>query len=71
MRRMHEENIGTQVHFIPVHMQPYYRQRYGETNLPGAMTYYNRCLTLPLFPGMTETDVDRVAGALEKALKDG
>jgi dTDP-4-amino-4,6-dideoxygalactose transaminase len=68
MRRLLEENIGTQVHFIPVHMQPYYRRRYGEANLPGAMSYYNRCLTLPLFPEMADTDVDRVVAALGETI---
>ena len=70
MRRLRQDGIGTQVHFIPVHRQPFYRERSGETDLPGAMAYYNRCLTLPLFPAMTETDVDRVVEALEKILND-
>ena len=56
--------IGTQVHYIPVHHQPYYRQRYGNIELPGANAYYARCLSLPLFPAMTDGDVDRVVAAL-------
>lgn len=61
--------IGTQVHYIPVHRQPYYRHRYGLQQLPGADAYYRRALTLPLFPSMTEADVDEVVGALTAILR--
>ena len=61
--------VGTQVHYIPVHTQPYYRQRYGELDLPGARAWYERCLSLPLYPGMGDADVDRVAEALAEALE--
>ena len=62
------DGIGTQVHYIPVHCQPYYRQRYGAQALPGAMAYFARCLSLPLFPAMEDGDVDRVVDALGRAL---
>jgi UDP-4-amino-4,6-dideoxy-N-acetyl-beta-L-altrosamine transaminase len=68
MARLRADGIGTQVHYIPVHHQPYYRQRYGEIDLPGADAYYSRCLSLPLFPAMTDGDVDRVVAALARAL---
>ncbi len=64
MTRLRERGIGTQVHYIPVHMQPFYRERYGSADLPGAMAYYGRTLSLPLFPAMTGHDVDRVVDAL-------
>jgi dTDP-4-amino-4,6-dideoxygalactose transaminase len=64
MARLRERGIGTQVHYIPVHMQPFYRERYGHVDLPGAMEYYGRTLSLPLFPAMTERDVDRVVDVL-------
>jgi len=60
--------IGTQVHYIPVHTQPYYRARYGDLDLPGAEAWYRSCLTLPLFPDMTLADVDRVAASLRAVL---
>ncbi|MDG2521116.1 UDP-4-amino-4,6-dideoxy-N-acetyl-beta-L-altrosamine transaminase [Caulobacter segnis] len=66
--RLAEQGIGSQVHYIPVHNQPYYRQRYGALDLPGAQAWYDRCLTLPLFPGMADADVDRVVEALKAAL---
>jgi UDP-4-amino-4,6-dideoxy-N-acetyl-beta-L-altrosamine transaminase len=65
MAKLFEAGIGTQVHYIPVHRQPYYRDLYGETDLPGADTYYARELSLPLFPGMSEADAERVAATLE------
>ncbi|MES2894905.1 MAG: UDP-4-amino-4,6-dideoxy-N-acetyl-beta-L-altrosamine transaminase [Pseudomonadota bacterium] len=60
--------VGTQVHYIPVHTQPYYRQRYGELDLPGASAWYDRCLSLPLYPGMADEDVDHVVAALAEVL---
>ena len=68
MESLRAEGIGTQVHYIPLHLQPYYRQRYGEQALPGAMEYFERCLSLPLFPAMEDDDVDRVVHALGRAL---
>jgi UDP-4-amino-4,6-dideoxy-N-acetyl-beta-L-altrosamine transaminase len=60
--------IGSQVHYIPVHRQPYYRDRYGALDLPGAEAWYARCLTLPLYPGMADEDVGRTVEALAAAL---
>jgi len=62
--RLYDEGIGTQVHYIPVHKQPYYQNLYGDVSLHGAEQYYEQCLSLPLFPGMTEADVERVARKL-------
>ena len=60
--------VGTQVHYIPVHRQPYYAERYGPLDLPGAGAWYARCLSLPLYPGMADEDVDKVVGALVEVL---
>lgn len=68
MRALSERGIGTQVHYIPVHRQPYYRRRYGESTLPGAEAYYHRTLSLPLFASMTTADADRVVDALAEVL---
>jgi UDP-4-amino-4,6-dideoxy-N-acetyl-beta-L-altrosamine transaminase len=68
MTRLRERGIGSQVHYIPVHRQPYYRARYGALELPGAEAWYARCLSLPLFPGMADGDVGRVVEALSEAL---
>ncbi len=69
MRELRERGIGSQVHYIPVHRQPYYSERYGELSLPGADAYYRRALSLPLFPTMKTTDVDRVCTALAEVLE--
>ena len=61
--------VGSQVHYIPVHRQPYYRELYGELGLPGAEAWYARCLSLPLYPGMADGDVATVVTALGEALK--
>ena len=68
MAALKERAVGSQVHYIPVHLQPYYRRRYGELALPGAESYYARCLSLPLFPGMADGDVGRVVEALAAAV---
>ncbi len=64
MARLMESGIGTQVHYLPLHMQPYYRDRYGEMSLPGAEAFYEQALSLPLFPDMKEAEVDYVAETL-------
>ena len=71
MERLKTRGVGTQVHYIPVHTQPFYRQRYGEQSLPGAMAYYRRTLSLPLYASMTEGDVDHVVEALTAIIAAG
>jgi dTDP-4-amino-4,6-dideoxygalactose transaminase len=64
MRELRDRNIGTQVHYLPVHRQPYFRNRYGKLSLPGADAYYDSCLSLPFFPALSESDVERVVAVL-------
>jgi dTDP-4-amino-4,6-dideoxygalactose transaminase len=63
-------DIRCQVHYIPVHLQPWYRQHYDYRagDFPRAEAYYAGCLSLPLFPAMADHDVDRVADALRATL---
>ncbi|WP_040262303.1 UDP-4-amino-4,6-dideoxy-N-acetyl-beta-L-altrosamine transaminase [Pseudomonas massiliensis] len=61
--------IGVNVHYIPVHLQPYYRQLgFGPGDFPEAEAYYREALSLPLYPGLTATEqryiVDTLTGAL-------
>jgi len=60
------ENIGVNVHYIPVHRHPYYQERYPGLSFPVSEAAYERLLTLPLHAGMTEADVDDVVAALDK-----
>lgn len=64
--RLKAEGIGVGVQYLPVHLQPYYQRLYGRLKLPGAEAYYARCVSLPLFPGMADADVDRVVAAIRK-----
>ena len=68
MRELLSLGIGTQVHYIPVSYQPYYRELYGFQRFPGAQAYYERVLSLPIFPAMRDKDVTVVVSALEKVL---
>ena len=68
MRALSKDGIGTQVHYFPVHRQPYYANRYGAI-LPGADRYYAQALSLPLSAAMNEADVERVVDALVRHLK--
>ena len=58
--------VGTSVHFIPLHIQPYYRQLYGyqPEDLPVAYGNYQRIISLPIYPEMTAEDVDHVIEAV-------
>ncbi|MGQ0654640.1 MAG: UDP-4-amino-4,6-dideoxy-N-acetyl-beta-L-altrosamine transaminase [Betaproteobacteria bacterium] len=61
--------VGANVHYIPVHLQPYYRALgFKAGDFPYAEAYYAGAITLPLFPRMTDADQDRVVDALAKAL---
>ncbi|MEO5988434.1 MAG: DegT/DnrJ/EryC1/StrS family aminotransferase [Candidatus Eisenbacteria bacterium] len=62
------ENIGTSVHFIPIHFHPHFRTSLGlqEGAFPVAEDAYRRAITLPLFPHMTDHDVDDVCEAVRR-----
>lgn len=61
-----KRNIGTSVHFIPLHLHPFYRDTYGyqPQDFPVAYSNYTRMLSLPLYPAMTNGDVDDVISAV-------
>ncbi len=58
--------IGVHVHYIPVHLQPYYQRTYGyrRGDFPNAERYYERCLTIPMYPRMSDADVERVIASV-------
>lgn len=70
MEILKAENIGCGIHFISVHLQPYYQKRfaYRAEDYPNAAWLSDRILSLPLFPQMTETDVQDVSRALHKVI---
>jgi perosamine synthetase len=64
------ENIGVNVHYIPVHLHPYYRDRFGYTGgeFPVAEAAYDRLISLPMFHGMRDNDVEDVVCAVRKVV---
>jgi UDP-4-amino-4,6-dideoxy-N-acetyl-beta-L-altrosamine transaminase len=69
MEALRAKGVGTQVHYIPVHRQPYYRALSPELELPGADGWYAQCLSLPLFPAMADGDPARVVETLAEVLR--
>lgn len=70
--QMTAHQIGTSVHFIPVHVHPWYRDTYGfeETTFPVAWNEYQRTVSLPLHPGLTDADVDDVIEAVSAVVAE-
>jgi len=62
------ENIGVNVHYIPVHLHPYYRERFGfrDGDFPVAEDAYSRLISLPMFHAMTDADASDVIAAVSK-----
>ena len=67
-RALRAENIGVNVHYIPVHLHPYYRERFGYKGgeFPVAEDAYGRLISLPMFHGMSDQDVDDAVQAVSK-----
>lgn len=65
MLELKEKGIGSQVHYIPVYRHPFYR-RLGYQALPKAERFFGNCLSIPIFPAMSDEDVERVLTALEE-----
>ncbi|OPJ63284.1 UDP-4-amino-4,6-dideoxy-N-acetyl-beta-L-altrosamine transaminase [Clostridium oryzae] len=64
------ENIGVNVHYLPVYLHPYYKKLgYQEGLCPNAESVYQSIITLPLFPGMEKQDVDDVVAAVKKVIE--
>ena len=65
-RALRERGIGANVHYVPVHLHPFYRHRFGTGAglCPVAEAAYERILSLPIFPGMSDTNVEHVIAAM-------
>ncbi len=70
---LRKENIGTSVHFIPLHLHPYYRHSYGfkPGDFPIAEGAYDRIVTLPCYPKMSLQDLEDVISAVQKVVTEG
>ncbi|HJT25326.1 MAG TPA: aminotransferase class I/II-fold pyridoxal phosphate-dependent enzyme [bacterium] len=71
LEALKKEGIGTGIHFIPMHLHPFYKKKYGlkESQLPVASDLADRIFSLPLYPGMSDSDVQDVIKAFQKLLK--
>lgn len=65
---MHAENVGVQVHYVPLHYHPFFQREYGyeRGEFPNAEAVYEGIVSLPLFPGMDDGDVEDVIRAVER-----
>lgn len=70
IEQMNAEDIGTSVHFIPVHFHPYYQQRYGwpAGRHPQAENAFERLVSLPLHGGLDQANVDRIIRSVRRIL---
>ncbi len=71
MQALREQGVGTQVHYIPVHLQPYYREALGTAIglCPEAERLYSTLLSLPIFPAMTDDEINRVIESVGYVLR--
>jgi len=67
---LRKEGIMVQVHYIPLHFQPFYKKKFGfkRGDFPKTENYYERAITLPLFPKMTNKEVERVIETVKKII---
>ena len=68
MRELAERGIGTQVHYIPVNRQPYYDHG-DRMPTPAAEAYYSRTLSIPMYPGLSDSDVELIAAEIRAVLR--
>ena len=70
-KSLRERDIGVNVHYIPVHLHPFYRNRFGTDSghCPIAESAYESIISLPIFPGMTDDNVEKVIEAVNEAVK--
>ena len=71
MQKLREKGVGSQVHYIPVHLQPYYREHFGYKpgDMPNAEAFYEQELSLPLYPDLTEQDIQTVIESVKECIK--
>ena len=71
MYELRNENIGTQVLYIPVHLQPYYLKKYGfrKGDFPAAEKYYQYCLSIPIFPDLKKKEINYVINKINSIIK--
>ncbi|AFG38257.1 DegT/DnrJ/EryC1/StrS family aminotransferase [Spirochaeta africana] len=66
INRLQQQGIGTSVHYIPLHIMSYYRDRYDlkPSDFPHALDWYERCISLPIYPDLEDSQIDRILDAV-------
>ncbi|MEO9485828.1 MAG: UDP-4-amino-4,6-dideoxy-N-acetyl-beta-L-altrosamine transaminase [Ekhidna sp.] len=68
---LRENNVYAQIHYIPIHLQPYYRQfGWQKNDFPVSEQYYKRCLSIPMFPSLTDKEVNYIIDLVEHFLEN-
>jgi perosamine synthetase len=72
IQALKEKNIGTSVHFIPLHLHPFYRDRFGyqPDDFPRANSTFQRIISLPIFPGMRDEQIEHVIDAVRSTARE-
>jgi dTDP-4-amino-4,6-dideoxygalactose transaminase len=72
IERLRQRGVGTSVHFVPLNLHPVYQRRYGYQpgQFPTAEAVFERACSLPIYPGMTDGDVDQVSEAVRTTLRE-
>ena len=68
MADLAEKGIGTQVHYIPLYRQPYYSEDYSTGVFDGAETYYRKTLSIPMYYGLTDMDVETISAGVRSVV---
>ena len=73
VQKLSKKGILTQVHYIPIYRQPYYKKAfsYMPKQYPASEKYYSRALSIPMYPGMTKKDIKKVVSVIKKTLNEG
>ena len=70
MTELAELGVGTQVHYIPLYRQPYYRQDFSTGRFDGSETYYKSTLSLPMYYGLTDEDIETISAIVRSVIAD-
>jgi UDP-4-amino-4,6-dideoxy-N-acetyl-beta-L-altrosamine transaminase len=72
VEKLRSHNVGGQIHYIPIHRQPYHQKKYNYNNadFPVAEAYYSKCLSLPMHAGLTDEEVSRVITAVKTTIEN-
>jgi perosamine synthetase len=71
IEKLKENGIGASVHYMPLHLHPYYREKYGYKagDFPVSEKLFSECLSLPIYPGLSDSQIEKIANTLIKTIK--